>query len=47
MEFEASFLAQQPQNFANIFLETGFPMLLLLFFLTQYWQDNNSDSVLL
>lgn len=33
MEIEASFLAQQPQNFASIFLETSFPMLLLLFFL--------------
>lgn len=33
MEVEASFLAQQPQNFASIFLETCFPML-LLFFLT-------------
>ena len=32
MEVETSFLAQQPQNFASIFLETCFPMLLLLFF---------------
>lgn len=33
MKVKASFLAQQPQNFASIFLETCFPML-LLFFLT-------------
>ena len=31
MEIEASFLAQQPQNFTSIFLETCFPMLLLFF----------------